>query len=98
LTALLTALVLLARLLFIPKVERASPLATRKRRSKQSASLEPNRVTIVMQVREVLEVYHADLPVGRFPFRRLVSVHGSGAVPCQAEPFKRIHPLNRFAD
>jgi hypothetical protein len=72
LTALLTALVLLARLLFIPKVERASPLATRKRRSKQSASLEPNRVTIVMQVREVLEVYHADLPVGRFPFRRLV--------------------------
>ena len=49
-----------------------------------------------MQVREVLEVYHADLPVGRFSLRRLVSVHGSGAVRCQAEPSKRIPPLNRF--
>jgi hypothetical protein len=50
------------------------------------ASLEPNRVTIVVvvQVREVLEVYHADLPVGRFAFRRLVSVHGPGAGRCQA--------------
>ena len=44
-----------------------------------------------MQVREVLEVYHADLPVGRFPLRRLVSVHGPGAGRCQAEPSKRIH-------
>ena len=51
-----------------------------------------------MQVREVLEVYHADLPVGRFPLRRLVSVHGPGAVRCQAEPFKRIRRLNRLAE
>jgi hypothetical protein len=35
-----------------------------------------NRIAsrFVMQVREVLEVYHADLPVGRFPFRRLVRI------------------------
>jgi hypothetical protein len=45
----------------------------------RGASLEPNRVTIVMQAREVLEVYHAHPPVGRFPFRRLVGVYGSGA-------------------
>src|SRR5262245_57236603 len=34
----------------------------------RGASLEPKRVTIVMKVREVLEVYHAHPPVGRFPF------------------------------
>src|ERR1700730_17880479 len=66
-------------------------LATRKPISKQSVSPELNRVTIVMQEREVLEVYHADLPVGRIPPRRLVSVHGPGAGRCQAEPSKRIH-------
>jgi len=31
-----------------------------------------------MQMREVLEVYHAYPPVGRFSFRRLVGVYGSG--------------------
>jgi len=45
----------------------------------RGASLEPKRVTIVMKVREVLEVYHAHPPVGRFPFCRLVGVHGSDA-------------------
>src|SRR6516165_6736583 len=37
----------------------------------RGASLEPKRVTIVMKVREVLEVYHAHPPVGRFPFSLL---------------------------
>jgi len=31
-------------------------------------------------MREVLEVYHAHPPVGRFSFRRLVGVYGSGPV------------------
>src|SRR5262245_35755958 len=51
------------------------------------ASLEPNRVTIVMQAREVLETYHAHPPVGRFPFRRLVGVYGAGAFHDQDERY-----------
>ncbi len=37
-----------------------------------------------MQVREVLEVYRAHPPLGRFSFRRLVGMYGSG--PCPREP------------
>jgi len=61
----------------------------------RGASLEPKRVTIVMKVREVLEVYHAHPPVGRFPFCRLVGVHGSDAFHDHHERHaKRIPRLN----
>ena len=61
----------------------------------RGASLEPKRVTIVMKVREVLEVYHAHPPVGRFPFCRLVGVHGSDAFHDHGERHaKRIPRLN----
>ena len=55
--------------------------------------MEPNRITIVMQMREVLEVYHAHPPVGRFSFRRLVSVYGSGPVRSAERYIKRIRRL-----
>jgi len=38
-----------------------------------------------MQMREVLEVYHAHPPVGRFSFRRLVGMYGS----CPVRPAER---------
>ena len=61
----------------------------------RGASLEPKRVTIVIKVREVLEVYHAHPPVGRFSFRRLVGVHGSDAFHDHDERHaKRIPRLN----
>jgi len=48
-----------------------------------------------MKVREVLEVYHAHPPVGRFPFFRLVGVHGSDAFHDHGERHaKRIPRLN----
>jgi hypothetical protein len=48
-----------------------------------------------MKAREVLEVYHAHPPVGRFPFRRLVGVHGSDAFRDHGERHaKRIPRLN----
>ena len=50
--------------------------------------MEPNRVTIVVRVREVLEVYHAHPPVGRFSVRRLVGLYGSGPV----------RPAERYAE
>src|SRR5262245_24701299 len=40
-----------------------------------------------MQVREVLEAYHAHPPVGRFSFRRLVGVYGSGPFHDQDERY-----------
>jgi hypothetical protein len=61
----------------------------------RGASLEPKRVAIVIKVREVLEVYHAHPPVGRFPFCRLVGVHGSDAFHDHDERHaKRIPRLN----
>src|SRR5262245_20556861 len=60
--------------------------------NKRGASLEPKRVAIVIiviKVREVLEVYHAHPPVGRFPFRRLVGVHGSGSCRDQDERYAK---------
>jgi len=63
------------------------PARSDKRRTKRDASVEPSRVTIVMQVREVLEVYHAHPPVGRFSFRHLVGVYGSGPFHNQDERY-----------
>jgi hypothetical protein len=64
-----------------------------QRLSVSGAAMEPNRVTIVMQVREVLEVYHAHPPVGRFSFCRLVGVYGSGPVRPAERYVKRIRRL-----
>src|SRR5262249_56936715 len=58
-------------------------------RRQRGASLEPKRVATVIKVREVLEVYHAHPPVGRFPFRRLVGVHGSGSCRDQDERYAK---------
>jgi hypothetical protein len=48
-----------------------------------------------MRAREVLEVYHAHPPVGRFPFCRLVGVYGAGPFHDQDERYaKGIRRLN----
>jgi len=46
-----------------------------------------------MQVREVLEVYRAHPPLGRFSFRRLVGMYGSGPVPPSRAIRQRIRRL-----
>src|SRR5262249_29997568 len=61
-------------------------------RRQRGASLEPKRVMSVITMREVLEVYHAHPPVGRFPFRRLVGVYGSGAFHDQDEQYAKSIP------
>src|SRR5262249_4249653 len=67
---------------------------SQRRQRPRGASLELNRVMIVMQTREVLEVYHAHPPVGRFPFRRLVGVYGSGA--CQDQDGRHAEGIRRL--